>query len=204
MASFENENRRKLDAADYTLPPLSHLQENKNRILDYLENQLSADERRVVEGHLAVCPECQVFCQQVKQLDAALAQALRRPELSAEFTTLLKKRIATESVSLPASSRNHLKRQMEEEFHTRSAQLRKGFLSLPELLEGFGYAAIAAMAASILVQLLTGDLATRLTAVTRLGISPALFFTYAASAICLVAGLSFALKRPGARWLSMF
>ena len=204
MANIENENRRKHDAAEFGLPALSHLQENENRILDYLENQLSADERRVVEGHLAVCPECQVFCQQVKQLEAALTQALRRPELSAEFTTLLKQRIATDSMSLPASSRNHLKRRMEEEFHTRSAQLRKGFLSLPELLEGFGYAVIAAMAASILFQLLTGDLATRLTEATRFGISPAMFFTYATSAICLVAGLGFALKRPAARWLSLF
>ena len=109
MGKFENENRRKHDAADYSLPPISHLQENENRILDFLENQLPAGERRVVEDHLAGCPECQTFCQRLKQLDAALAQGLARPELSPEFTAHMWQRIEAETKPVPATLRVQLK-----------------------------------------------------------------------------------------------
>src|SRR5262245_40087628 len=103
MASMENEKRWSEEAKEFALPTLSHLQENENRILDYLENQLPASERRTVEEHLAVCPECRGFCQQLKQLDAALAQGLARPELSAEFATQLWRRIGEQTPAISAA-----------------------------------------------------------------------------------------------------
>ena len=204
MADIENENRRKHDAAEYSLPPVSHLQENENRILDYLENQMPDSERRAVEAHLAVCPECGAFGQQLKQLDAALAHDLARPELSSEFTAHLWQRIETETRPVPVPLRAQLKQQLEEEFQARSTQLRKNFLLLPEVLEGIGYAAVAAVAAYFLVQLLAGVFSAQLTTTTWPGANPALFFAYATGAICLLVGAGFALKRQAVRWLAMF
>ena len=157
-----------------------------------------------MEDHLAVCPECQTFCQQLKQLDGAQTKRLARPELSPMFTTDLWRRIEAETTSVPATLRVQLKKQLEEEFQARSTQLRKNFLLLPELLEGIGYAAVAAIAAYFLVQLLAGLFATQLTTSSWVGTNQTFLFAYAAGAICLVAGLAFALKRQAARWLAMF
>ncbi|HYV28896.1 MAG TPA: zf-HC2 domain-containing protein, partial [Candidatus Eisenbacteria bacterium] len=123
MANVENENRAMRVASEFKLPALSHLQENENRISDYLENQLPAAERRALEEHLTVCAECQNFCQQLKQLDNALAQALARPELSSAFTTSLWQRIAEQATPDLSVARGQLRKQLEEEFQIRSAQL---------------------------------------------------------------------------------
>src|SRR5260221_6545751 len=150
MASMEKEKQRSGDANEFALPTLSHLQENENRILDYLENQLPAIERRSMEDHLALCPECETFSQRLKQLDIVLAQNLARPGLSAEFTLRMWKRIEEEPPATLSAAPSLLKQQLETEFRARSAELRKSYLALPELLTGFGYAAVAAIAAFLL------------------------------------------------------
>jgi anti-sigma factor RsiW len=204
MANVENENRAMRVASEFKLPALSHLQENENRISDYLENQLPAAERRALEEHLTVCAECQNFCQQLKQLDNALAQALARPELSSAFTTRLWQRIAEQATPDLSVARGQLRKQLEEEFQIRSAQLRKNILPLPELLEGVGYAAVAAIAAYLLVQLLGGLFANATQSPVLATADQTWLFAYAPAAICLLVGLVFALKRQFMRWLTTF
>jgi len=97
----------------------------ENRILDYHENQLSDDDRELVEHHLAGCSNCQAFARRLDRLNAALSRQLRTPKLPAEFDARLMQRIQIETVMLSETERTERKRQMQLEYESGQARLRR-------------------------------------------------------------------------------
>src|SRR5690349_20857105 len=78
--------------------------ECESLVWDYLDDELSASQRQLVAGHLAACPQCTAYFQQLRSLPVPtghLQVALPPPD----FTARLMERIA------PLPSPNDLARQ---------------------------------------------------------------------------------------------
>jgi anti-sigma factor RsiW len=127
--------------------------EFENRIADYLEEQLPPGGRQAVETHLAACAECRAFCAQLRELDAALACAVKAPALGADFSARVRRRVEAEPVRWSAAERAERLRQAEADFQTRVARLRRRSLGLLSLLDGIGYAALAGLLLCFLYRL---------------------------------------------------
>jgi Putative zinc-finger len=70
-------------------------------ILEYCEGAVSADDRKRVESHVAICGECRAFLAGQQELDARLARAIVAPQLSAGF----KRRVLAETKFRPEGLR---------------------------------------------------------------------------------------------------
>ena len=94
-------------------------------ILEYCEDGLPVAERGRVEAHLAECPACRAFLEVQREVEAALREAIGRPEPSAEFRERIRRRVATE------------------------AEERRSWV--PLILDAVGYSAMAALG-SVVIQ----------------------------------------------------
>jgi anti-sigma factor RsiW len=94
-------------------------------ILEYCEDGLAAAERGRVEAHVAECPACRAFLEVQRELDAALREAIGRPEPSAAFGERILRRVA------------------------REAEPRRNWV--PLILDAVGFSAIAALG-SVVIQ----------------------------------------------------
>jgi len=63
-------------------------------LVDLLDGALEPDRAVTVRKHMAQCPRCRTHAQALGELDAALADALPRPALSAGFDARLQEQIA--------------------------------------------------------------------------------------------------------------
>lgn len=105
---------------------------------DFVAKQLPAAEQSRVEKHLAGCAECRALAQQLEQLDAQLARAIKPPRLSPTFQTKLRQRIQATPVLTPEEiAARKLQLQAEYEAGLR----RLSLVSLPprHLLQSFVY-----------------------------------------------------------------
>ena len=172
--------------------------EFESRILDLLENQLSVGEQAEVEGHLAGCPACRALAADWRQLDAALARAVRRPKLSADFDARLREQIA--AVALPAVTER--KRQAETEYAARLGELRRWSHWLPQLLDTLGWAVLAGLVGGALVRwspALIGLLPTRV-----MSTDSSWWAALLGSAVFLLVGLAIAFPQPRRRLVAWF
>jgi anti-sigma factor RsiW len=166
------------------------------RILDYLENQLPVDDSARMAIHLAGCPDCRMLAEQLQQLDHSLANALIRPELSAGFTSRLKKRLAQEARLLPELERAARKRQLQAEFDEAIEKLNQQFRGLGSLqhvpgcalVAGFGGVITWCLARSVLEPHIAG------------GLGQWLSLLWAATAGLLLAGFVVAFPRQFKRF----
>jgi len=115
----------------------SHLAANAQRILEYADGGLAAAHAFLIEEHLGNCPECQAFCQSVRQLNATFEQGVKCAGLSPSFTARLWQRIDCSAESEAACLQQKQRIQVEFEQHT--ARLRKQFFGLPNLLDVISY-----------------------------------------------------------------
>ena len=67
-------------------------------ILQHCEGASSPADRMRLEAHLSGCRDCRLFLQMQRELDRALASALPKPELSADFALRLRQRIVSQVV----------------------------------------------------------------------------------------------------------
>ena len=75
-------------------------QQAQELILDAFEVQLSAEEQRKMESHVAACVNCSSFAQTQKTLERRLEAAIRAPELSPAFRSGLRQRIRSEPLTV--------------------------------------------------------------------------------------------------------
>jgi anti-sigma factor RsiW len=125
------------------------------RILEYLDHQLGPADLAVVQAHLAVCPDCRAFADQLRNLDSALARHWRRPTLSETFTERLYERIGRERAPVREPERAERRRELQAEFDSARSRLRWG--SVPTLFAGIGGAVLIG-----LVGLFLGEVAPAL------------------------------------------
>jgi hypothetical protein len=74
-------------------------QEAQERILEALVEPLGADQRQVMDNHIATCGTCRRFAEIQRVLDARLVAAVPAARLSAGFRTSLRERIQRDPVS---------------------------------------------------------------------------------------------------------
>jgi anti-sigma factor RsiW len=123
------------------------------QILTYEANLLPAPERETVERHLALCPECRNFFEQLRALDSTLARGVNVPALSPQFSERLRQRIQEQgALPLQASVVAERRRQLEIEYEAGLARLRHSGFRMNPLLAGLGYATLVALAAWLLNQ----------------------------------------------------
>ena len=142
LSAYSSEDDRRLSAS-----PSHLIADTEQRLLEYLDGRLPAAEASVVEAHLSVCAECQAFAYQWRQLDPALAKALRPTGLPADFTTRLWKRIQAEPIvrthATLEQERARLQAECEADWVARRRhELRR---QLPLALDYVGYGALAAL-----------------------------------------------------------
>jgi anti-sigma factor RsiW len=168
-------------------------EEFENQIADYVENQLPPADRSRITTHLAGCADCRAFAQQLEQLDAKLARALKAPVLPESFKTSLQRRIQTTAV-LSEAQRAERKRQLQAEYEADLARLNRFPLPPRKLLEGLGSAGLIVLA-GWLAWLFLPRLANLLAGPALGGINPSLLFSLVASAIFVAIGLAAAFPR---------
>jgi anti-sigma factor RsiW len=82
-------------------------------LVDLLENALEPGRAATVRRHMAQCPRCRAHALALGELDAALADALPRPALSADFDARLRQQITAlqrapdRSAALATAEREH-------------------------------------------------------------------------------------------------
>ena len=88
-------------------------------ILEYCEDTISAEDRGRVETHLQECAECRAFFEIQREVETALPEAIGKPALSAGFSQRVMRRVEWE---------------------------REGRWDwVPDILDVFGYSALAAI-----------------------------------------------------------
>lgn len=174
--------------------------EYEDLVLELLENQLPASQRRALETHLSMCEPCRAFHAAQARLDRALATSLRRPVLPPDFKRRTLQRIAVEAALLPPEVRAEKKRQMETEFESKSSQLRKRLgLSFPGLLDLLGYGVAAVLISYLLCSVLSSRAVLSVRWSSEHLPDVTMTTAWATGAVCLVAGAAAAYKSRLAR-----
>ncbi len=160
-----------------------------DKILAWQEHQLSPNQRRAVEIHLAECAHCRAFADRLRQLDAAFAAQIVTPPLSADFDLRLWARIQAAPAGLSDVQRAERKQQLQAEFEAGIARLRRGAFAMGGLLNYLTWPALA-MVAGWLTWVITASLTARLSPQTLGGLDPQVLAWLAASLVCLTVGLA--------------
>jgi anti-sigma factor RsiW len=170
----------------------------ENQILDYQENQLSPAQREALEIHLATCAGCRAFARQLQQLDTAFSARMIIPVLSADFDHRLRERIRAMPTALPTvlseAQRAERKRQLQDEFETGIARIRRGSFAMGSVLKHLFWPALASVT-GWLVWCLASQMTTHLNAQSLGGLTPDLLPWLAASAAFLAIGLAGPFRR---------
>jgi anti-sigma factor RsiW len=128
-------------------------------ILDREHGQWSEPVRSAVEAHLAACPACRQFADDLESLDAVLESEFQGKELPASFRVKLLARIATETPAVTPDQVARRKQSIESEFSRESAGLLQRVVRerWSSFLDGLGLGALVLVAALILSQVRLGD-----------------------------------------------
>ncbi len=134
--------------------------EYEDRILDLQHGLLPGRARRGVEAHLAACPACRQFAQDLESLDVALARRFRLKELPESIKAVLLSRIDAATSGLTPELLAQRRESIEVEFRRESAGLLKRVARehWSSLLDGLGVVALTLVTAFIMKQVLFRDL----------------------------------------------
>lgn len=172
------------------------------RICDYADGLLGPDESLQVAAHLTLCPSCNSFYQDLIQLDLTLRAGITAVPLPQDFDDRLWEKIGSDSHRLPERMRTERKRLFETEFQAGADQLRRSFSWVGAVLDGFGYAAIGAVAIGCLVRVLPSLPELQLPSAGLPGGQPTLL-ACAGAVVFLTIGLGMAFMRQTRRFLGM-
>lgn len=117
----------------------------EDRILDWLDNRLSAADRHQVESHVATCAACRRFWLAQQALDARLAAALPRPVLSGDFRDRVLRSVQALATSVPGESREKQRQVLEADLEVRRKALWRACLwrNIPAWLDLAAYITVA-------------------------------------------------------------
>lgn len=168
--------------------------EFETRFLVGEESPAPTAERAPGEAHLADCAGCQALTRQLLELDAALADKVKTPVLSADFNQRLAKRIQIEAPGLSAAQQAERRQQLQAEYEAGREQLRRSSQLEASLLERLPYVALAALAGWLAWQFTPGWL-NLLAAQGLSGAGQTLLLAAVAGAVFLTIGLAAAFPR---------
>lgn len=118
------------------------------RLQDWLDADLDAAQTALVESHLAACPVCRERLAELREIDAALADALPRLALDEAFD----RRLLAQIHEQDSAARAEARRRAEEEFAAGATALARGWRRSLVLVVT-GAIAGAALASALLGQL---------------------------------------------------
>ncbi len=168
--------------------------ECESQVCDYADGLLEPAERAKVAAHLDLCPSCNAFYQDLRQLDKTLQAGIAVPSLRPDFDDRLWEKIDAGSHRLPETMRAERKRIFEVEFQAGADQLKKSFSWVSAVLDGVGYAAIGAAALGLLVRVVPSLPELELPSAAFPGGQPTLL-ACAGAVVFLAMGLSMAFQR---------
>ena len=176
------------------LPGATHLTAHEARFQAYLEGTLSGAESKVVEAHLAVCPECDSLSRRWLDLDAELERTLISPQLTPAFASRLWQRIEEESLAASQEGHKERRQQIAAEFEAHWSELRRRFLwnQWPRLMDILAYGTAAALCGYYLLELGAASLP-----------EVAVPLAAATGVAALLAGGCLAARHQVARWLAL-
>jgi len=134
--------------------------EFENQILDLLHGQLSEPVRCNVEAHLAACPACCQFAEELESLDAALTAEFQGKVLPASFKTTLLSRVDTAAAGTTPDVIARRREAIESEFQRQSAGLLRRVArdNWGLFLDGVGLVTLAIVVALLAPKLALGSL----------------------------------------------
>jgi len=168
------------------------------RIIDWLDGELAAVERQIVENHVGACAACRNFAEELKSLDAVLVSTIQRPVLPENFKSKMLRRVDLEFLAQPSDAAiAQRKRAEESEFQALLAELPQRVLRANRAvgLDILGYLGIAVIAWFLLDYALVNLPAISAALPTSIAQNPAEFLAWAFSAVCVGAGLAFGMRR---------
>lgn len=116
------------------------------QLQDWLDGELTAEERSRVEAHIQSCAECQEQVAALKSLDDALTAAAPRLSLDREFDARLFAQIESDDEARRAAARERVKKELEAGLTNLARDWRRTLATIiPSVLAGvaiaFGLAA---------------------------------------------------------------
>ena len=137
--------------------------EFENQILDLLHGQLSEPVRCNVEAHLAACPACCQFAEELESLDAALTAEFQGKVLPASFKTTLLSRVDTAAAGAAPDVIARRKEAIESEFQRQSVGLLRRVVreNWGLFLDGAGLVTLAIVVALLVPKLASGGISNR-------------------------------------------
>ena len=123
-----------------------HDLEWNDRLQDWLDGDLAADERAAVEAHLSACDACKEQLALLRTLDASLIAAAPRLSLDESFDARLFERISSVDETRRAADRERVRQELEADLTKLARDWRHTLaIVLPSVLAGivlaFGLAA---------------------------------------------------------------
>jgi hypothetical protein len=180
-----------------------HLPQDEERLLQYLDGQLSALDARAAEAHLAVCPECQGLRRQWAQLDEKLAGVLAQPTLSPGFAGRLREQVAAGLKAGALGVRVGESGGWGAELHDQWPGTLRGEPSLLwlGLLDVLGYGAAAAVGGCWLFHLAIAWVSGPPGGGAAFLRGPAFLIALVAAGAALLVGVNLAVKNRVLRWV---
>ena len=185
--------------------PRTPCTEYEDQILDLDHGYLSEPARGVLESHLAGCPACRQFAEELQLLDSALAGEFQRKELPGSFKVALLSRIDAATASVTPELVTRRKEAIESEFRRQSAGLLKRIVRerWSSFLDGLGLATLALVMALMLQRMLFQDFDASALLAKGLTDQVAIYAIWVAAAASVISavwlGLRGSLRRVG-RW----
>lgn len=164
------------------------------RIVEYLEGAVEAGERQAVESHLAGCADCQAFARQLHKLDLALSRGVKAPVLTADFSAKLRQRIQSQGAVMSEQWREKRKQELQEEFGTRLAGLRRSAFGFAGLWGSLQFPALVALAGCLVLYMVPG-LTSAVTAPGSNSGNPNMGLLLVAAGLFLTVGVGTAFQR---------
>ena len=137
------------------LPPCA---EYEFDLVELADGTLAAERARAVRAHLGHCARCRAWQSAYAEVDARLAAALPHPALSSDFDARLKARLAAETRRAPRAERLT---EVDSEYRRMLDALRAGARHRALVVGGF--AAVAALGATVVLGLLWPEAGAALT-----------------------------------------
>src|SRR5262245_59237438 len=119
--------------------PSEHRLVWNDRLLDWLDGDVEAGERQLIEAHLGECGICQAQRDEFRQLDGALRTAAPRLSLDASFDQRLYEQIgafdAAGEEKRRAQARERLEQELQQNLHALSRGWRRALgLVIPAVI----------------------------------------------------------------------
>lgn len=168
----------------------------ENKILDLQHGQLAAPARQAAEAHMAECPACRQFAEELQSLDVALTTEFQGKVLPASFKMSLLSRIDAAAADAAPDVIVRRKAAIESEFQSQSAGLLRRVVrdNSGLFLEAIGLGTLAIVFALLAQKFASGGLGASATMPRLLSGLGGTYLLWAGAAVSVTSALWLGLR----------